>query len=53
MLQGLEHGRVAEPAPGGIDGALRAYDAIQVLHRARQGRNYAWKLISVSTLERQ
>lgn len=42
-LQGLEHGCVVESAPGGIDGALRAYDAFQVLHRARQGRHCAWK----------
>lgn len=35
--QGADDGHVPEPAPGGVHGALRADDALQVLHRARQG----------------
>lgn len=35
--QGPEHGRVSEPAPRGVDRALRAHDALPLLHRAHQG----------------
>lgn len=37
VSQGADDRHVAQLAPGGVHGALGAHDALQVLHRARQG----------------